>query len=146
MNRLQANVSRGVLRGSRERYKSVINDDTPRQVNAQTQSEDVNKAEIAQSRNDDDDSVRDIMKFKSKVIEIMPNQNDTSTAFKSKPLRHRASSGAITHGPSASVRAHSSDPSRIRTRSYHEFDDIETTLAKITSSQQTICTTLTLLM
>lgn len=141
------NVNRSVFHGSKERSRSVISDDTKKQANNQRQSEDVNKAKIIHSNNDNSN---DAMTFKSKVIEIMPNEgksaNDTLTALRGdKPFRSRAPTEKDAIGPSAPVRM-STGPSRIRIRSYHGYDDIETTLAKITSSQRTICTALTSLM
>lgn len=152
MKRLQVNVSKSVLQGWKESSRSVTKDDTKKQANAQRQSDDVNQSKIVQSHSDDDDgSVCDIMKFKSKVIEIMPNKVTPSdgilTAHKLKPFRssEKTSSEKKSFGPSASVRMSAETP-RIRSRSQHEYVDIETTLAKITSSQRAICTALPSLM
>lgn len=147
MKRLQVNVNKNVSQGLKEIPKTTIKSGINKRIHVQTQSDCMDKSKLVESQNEES-SRCDFMKFKSKIIEIVPNEvksSHTVIAPQPKSFRYPAVMRRINMSPSVSVKRPTETP-RIKNRPQIEFDDVETTLARITSSQRAICITIDSLM
>lgn len=98
----------------------------------------------------DDNTDCDITKFKTLITSTTSKQiishrpTITVPKLKLKPLRPSASEKCVN--ASVSTKVSSVDTLSTRIRSQRNFDDIEITLAKITTAQRTICSVIDSLM
>lgn len=126
------NVSKNISQRRRDDAISAIQINQEKKAIVQNPSDDTMSVQSIQVH--DDDSKYNITKFKTKVVSI-PFKPSQVTKVKLKPAQLNLPKKKAGKKRSVSPKT----PSCTKLNSLEKFEDIEATLAKITSSQRTIC-------